>query len=358
MPFTELRRGDLVEVRSPADILATLDARGDLEGLPFMPEMAAYCGRRFTVERRADKICDTVQFSGSRRLPRAVLLEDLRCDGGGHDGCQANCRFFWKEEWLEQVAPDAPRSSAFPEQDREALVGRTSRHTRSLVKVNGAAEVRYRCQATEIPKYSVHLRTYDPRPYVRELTSGNVPLGRFIRVMGRAALEEPQRKLGLLPEVYLAGTATKLDVVETLNLRPGDWVRVKSKEEIAKTLDATGKTRGLRFDREMLPFCGQVLRVLRRVEQFIDEPKGVMVVMKTEAFLLQGAFCAGELNPTRWFCPRGIYAFWRGCWLDRLDPPAVSAKEQVDEKPAGRHETARAVAKAPASPGAVSSLPP
>ena len=73
-----LRRGDLVDVKSPAEILATLDERGELGGLPFMPEMAAYCGRRLTVDRRADKICDTVQFSGSRRLPNSVLLEDLR----------------------------------------------------------------------------------------------------------------------------------------------------------------------------------------------------------------------------------------------------------------------------------------
>jgi hypothetical protein len=40
MSAKELRRGDLVEVNSPAEILATLDERGDLEGLPFMPEMA------------------------------------------------------------------------------------------------------------------------------------------------------------------------------------------------------------------------------------------------------------------------------------------------------------------------------
>ena len=77
MLTAELRRGDLVEVRSPAEILATLDARGVLGALPFMPEMAAYCGQRFLVERRADKICDTVKLTGSRRLPEAVFLANL-----------------------------------------------------------------------------------------------------------------------------------------------------------------------------------------------------------------------------------------------------------------------------------------
>jgi hypothetical protein len=50
-----LRRGDLAEVRKPSEILATLDERGALAGLPFMPEMAAFCGRRFVVDRRMER---------------------------------------------------------------------------------------------------------------------------------------------------------------------------------------------------------------------------------------------------------------------------------------------------------------
>jgi hypothetical protein len=321
-----LRRGDLVDVKSPAEILATLDERGELDGLPFMPEMARYCGRRLTVDRRADKICDTVQFSGSRRLPNSVLLEDLRCDGGGHDGCQAACRLFWKEDWLLKVRKDEPRHAPFPEQDRAALIERASRHARSSSQFNGKAQVVYRCQGTEIPKYSEHLRTFDPRPYVRELTSGNVRFGRFVRVMARALVEEPQRKLGLLATVSLAGTARPGDTFEILNLQVDEWVRVKSKEEIAKTLNAKGMNKGLRFDREMLPFCGQVFRVRQRIERFIDETKGTMVELKSEAVLLEGAVCEGDLNPGRWFCPRGIYEFWRECWLERAQPPAMSGQ--------------------------------
>ena len=40
-----LRIGEIVEVRSPEEILATLDENGELDGLPFMPEMLAWCGR-------------------------------------------------------------------------------------------------------------------------------------------------------------------------------------------------------------------------------------------------------------------------------------------------------------------------
>ena len=100
MPSDDLRRGDLVEVKDPAAILATLDEHGALEELPFMPEMAAFCGRRFVVERRAERLCDTVHYTGSRKPARSVFLDDLRCDGSAHDGCQAECRFIWKEAWL------------------------------------------------------------------------------------------------------------------------------------------------------------------------------------------------------------------------------------------------------------------
>src|SRR4051794_26503623 len=69
----DLHRGELVEVKSPSEILATLDAEGRCDGLPFMPEMVQFCGRRFQVRARADKVCDTVNYSGSRRLPDGVM---------------------------------------------------------------------------------------------------------------------------------------------------------------------------------------------------------------------------------------------------------------------------------------------
>ena len=58
--------------------------------LPFMPELAAYCGQGFKVNRRADKICDTVMYVGSRFIPDAVLLDDVRCDRSAHSCC--HCR--------------------------------------------------------------------------------------------------------------------------------------------------------------------------------------------------------------------------------------------------------------------------
>ena len=56
----DLRVGDTVEVKSREEIFATLDSRGALEALPFMPEMLKYCGQQYKVYKRADK---TSQYS-------------------------------------------------------------------------------------------------------------------------------------------------------------------------------------------------------------------------------------------------------------------------------------------------------
>jgi len=47
-----VRAGDRVELRSPAEILATLDGNGALDGVPFMPEMLEFFGTTFTVQAR------------------------------------------------------------------------------------------------------------------------------------------------------------------------------------------------------------------------------------------------------------------------------------------------------------------
>ena len=60
MGVLALKVGDLVEVRSAEEIRATLDENGELDGLPFMPEMLAFCGRRLTVHKVAHKLCDYI----------------------------------------------------------------------------------------------------------------------------------------------------------------------------------------------------------------------------------------------------------------------------------------------------------
>ena len=62
----DLKVGDVVEVRSRAEILATLDANGEHDNMPFMTEMLQYCGKRLTVGKVAHKACDPLSRGGVR----------------------------------------------------------------------------------------------------------------------------------------------------------------------------------------------------------------------------------------------------------------------------------------------------
>lgn len=320
MAIESLRKGDLVEVKSAAEILATLDERGAYEGLPFMLEMVAYAGQRLVVDVRADKICDTVKLTGSRTLPDSVLLGDLRCNGTGHGGCQAECRLYFKSVWLKRVRPEEPPPAPSDAAAVAALTERVSRQITQMVEIDGKREECWSCQATRLFDATTRVSTFNPVPYMREYTNGNVPLGRFVRVAARAVVEEPMRKFGLTPKVFLKGKGTKSGGEPPLNLQPGELVQVKSAEEIAATLNESGHNRGLWFDREMIPYCGKTFRVRRRVNRFIDDYRGGrMVELKTEAITLEGVVCTGDLSQRRWFCPRKAIPYWRECWLRRVE---------------------------------------
>ena len=107
IPAGNLHAGDLVEVLSVEEILATLDAAGTCESLPFMPEMLKFCGQRFHVFKRANKVCDTIDKTGFRRMQHTALLDGSRCDGVDHGGCQAGCMILWKEQWLKPLPKGA-----------------------------------------------------------------------------------------------------------------------------------------------------------------------------------------------------------------------------------------------------------
>src|SRR5581483_6101858 len=116
---------------------------------------------------------------------------------------------------------------------------------------------------------------------------------------------------------------------------PGDVVRVRSRGEILGTLDLRGKNRGLRFDREMLPYCGQTRRVARRVERFIDEASGELVELKSDCVVLDGVVCRGFLSYGRWFCPRAISPWWREAWLEPVARGELQADDVGERQHAG-----------------------
>ena len=330
-----LHVGELVEVRSEAEILTTLDENGAVDGLPFMPEMLAYCGKQYSVYKRADKTCDTLHYSGSRRMYDTVHLEGPRCGGEAHGGCEARCLLFWKEAWLKRVSAGStqPRqvtaSRAAPRCDRRRLDAATQQP-----RAAGDAEVRYRCQATNLLQASQPMKWWDVRQYVRDVRSGNVSVWAMVRALAFRAFQQLLRLRGYrawmaaynrlnawglvrtYPFAY--GTPGKTPKL-TLGLNPGDVVRVKSQQAILATVDERNRNRGLSFDPEMVPYCGREHRVLARVERIIDERSGKMMTLSNDCIILEGSICRAEYSDKRLFCPRSLYPFWREAWLERVE---------------------------------------
>src|SRR3989442_6299691 len=312
-----LRAGDLVRVRSAEEILRTLGADGSIDGLPFMPEMLAYCGHQFRVFKSAHKTCDTIEKTGIRRMRDAVHLEGLRCDGGAHGGCQAGCLLFWKDVWLERVI--GPANSA---QTTESTLGRVREILLPGTRASHASADRqelFRCQATELLRASSPLSPWDPRPYLRDIRTRNVGLREFVWVLAVALFNRLQSLRGGSRYPRFQPRLKERTPSERLGLCPGDEVEVRAKEGIEKTVSADGKNRGLRFDVEMLPYCGGRYRVERLVDRIIDEKTGRMLRLPNECVVLEGVVCRSWFSRKRLFCPRSIPSYWREIWLRRVD---------------------------------------
>jgi hypothetical protein len=306
--------GDVVEVRPLDEILLTLDANGKLDGLPFMPEMAAYCGKSARVFRRVDKLNDWVHGTGLKRMRKLVLLSGLRCDGSAHGMCQSSCHLRWREEWLRPVhgarLTDESTEGASPKKTEIAsLSAHASRQN------DAGTGVRYVCQATELTAGGVPMHLADPAHYIRDFLTGNVRLQPLCIGVALAAFNRVQRKLRGSPFPRYVGSAA-VAPNEALDLQPDELVRVKPKNLIELTLNTQSRNRGLYFDREMIRFCGGEYRVKARLERVIVEKTGELRQLTNPCIILDGVTATGEFQG---FNPENEYIFWREVWLERVE---------------------------------------
>jgi hypothetical protein len=353
-----LRANDWVEVRTEQEILQTLDRSGRLDGMPFMPQMFSYCGKRFRVFKSAHKTCDPVYTWTSRSVSSAVHL-NLRCDGKAHGGCQVGCPLFWKEAWLKPVDDGSvERTSSsrverpVPEQTAASQCCSKEDVWRATRADHGQDErdARYVCQTTQLCEFTSPLPWWNILQYIEDYRSGNVSLADLFRGalyvwfgrplglrfdVARRLYDAFQAVTGGFPMPMRNGIvpAGQTTPVVSLDLKPGELVRIKSHEEILATLDSRNRNRGLFFDVEEVPFCGGVYRVRSRVDRFIDERTGRIKSLKTPAVILEGVWCCSRFSTCRMFCPRALYSWWREIWLER-----VTASESGEAAP-GRYES-------------------
>ena len=305
--------GDHVLVRSPEEILSTLDSNGTLDSFPFMPEMLDSCGKVFQVQRRVEKIC--APDLPLRHFPAndVVILEGLRCDGSGHDGCKDGCKILWKEAWLRPFDPAAPTRQISKTRLEEL-------RTRLKVKSD---EHHYVCQSTERLKatkpFAGKQTLWLARIALREIRNGDLPASRVLRLFALWFWQRILRAAGC--DSWLRGPHQRTPTL-SLRLEPGEVVRVKSRAQIVDTLDSRAANRGMGMCYEITRCCGHEAKVRYRVDRIIDEKTGTMrelsdtVTLQNiggEKALDEDCLCHGQPGD----CPRAGLMYWREIWLER-----------------------------------------
>ncbi|MEM5853662.1 MAG: hypothetical protein QW228_04810 [Candidatus Aenigmatarchaeota archaeon] len=291
-PKLKLKPGEIVEVKDQSEIFLTLDESGAYKGLAFTTEMQRYCGKRFKVLRRVNKLI-IEGIGGLRRIKDAVILDGAICTGEYHGGCGKSCPLLWREIWLKRINS----------KDSERFKGQVNIFN---VKIPN-------CQATSLIKATTPIKAWNFWHYFWEINSEE---GGGIKSLTKITqlIKFKVSQLIKSSKFQLKGKK-RITPVEVLNLKPGEIVEVKSKEDILETLDFKGRNRGLEFMPEMLKFCGKRFRVLKRVGKITVDATGEIVLMPNTV-ILEGVYCDGTAHKG---CQRTCFFLWKEIWLKRVE---------------------------------------
>jgi len=305
--------GDLVEIRTWEEIRSTLDEQGCLDGLPFMPEMLAMCGRRAYVFRCMHRLFDYRKTRRMRHMEGAVLLVGAVCDGLGHGACEAACHTIWKSAWLRRVGRNDVMTGARALTDRSDPI-------EDLVLRSGTQAPRHVCQLTQLNAASRPVRSWSAANFLRPLIAGNVAPTAFIAGWLTYLFNEVQHYRQGVGFPAFEAAIKGGGGIEEAGLNAADRVVVRSSAEIRATLNDRLEHRGLWFESDMLKHCGRRCCVQAEVKNLIDIVTGELRAMKTPAYILSDVHFSGE---RQLFNAQYEPLFWRGVWLRREDgPPA------------------------------------
>jgi hypothetical protein len=113
LPAVEFQPGELVEVRSKEEIMATLGPDQRNRNMHFDEEMLPYCGRRAHVVGKVTRILD--ETTGKMiKLSDCYVLEDVVCLGLYKRFCQRAILPYWRSAWLRRVDDSAGASPPLP----------------------------------------------------------------------------------------------------------------------------------------------------------------------------------------------------------------------------------------------------
>jgi len=113
-------------------------------------------------------------------------------------------------------------------------------------------------------------------------------------------------------------------------LRAGDWVEVRSKEEILRTLDKNGRLDDMPFMPEMFAYCGKRLPVFKRAHKSCDTLNPISARSLTDSVFLGNLRCNGSAHGG---CQAQCSIFWKEAWLKPVSNAGQQpvAKERLSE---------------------------
>ncbi|HLO28427.1 MAG TPA: hypothetical protein VK249_04795, partial [Anaerolineales bacterium] len=123
------------------------------------------------------------------------------------------------------------------------------------------------CQLPSVPRFSTGLASPSDRSllgFTKRLLA--VPWNRYVKKWLKQAYYTSVRRRG----DPARQTAVK-DFAPVVPIKNGDMVRVRSREEIASTLDPFKELKGCAFLPDMYQYCGTQQRVLKSMQYFMDE---------------------------------------------------------------------------------------
>ena len=103
-----------------------------------------------------------------------------------------------------------------------------------------------------------------------------------------------------------------------MSLQAGDWVEVRSKGEILRSLDGNGRLDGLPFMPQMFKYCGGRFRVEQRAHKTCDTVDGSGGRALPDGIHLQAIRCDGQAYGG---CQAACLIFWKEAWLRPVGAP-------------------------------------
>jgi hypothetical protein len=174
------------------------------------------------------------------------------------------------------------------------------------------------CQIPCLPRFSQGYADLEPQPLVKRLKRAlarpwNYHVKKRLKQIDRAFNEQSFKNK------HQDQNRTDAQRVEAkLSLQAGDWVRVRSREEIEATLDRWKELKGCAFLEYMWQYCDTRQQVLQPMERFLDE-RDYKVKKVKGLVLLKDVICRG--TPVFGRCDRCCHLFWRVEWLEKIDAP-------------------------------------